>query len=100
MKMFMTIGSVILFLIGGGLLLFSILFILAAFSPEQPDSLLFVGLVMAVIALGCIGGGIALVFAARKQAASETASGPGGFRRVLQPVNVDSRLGNVTATPQ
>jgi hypothetical protein len=77
MKMFMTIGSVILFLIGGGLLLFSILFILAAFSPEQPDSLLFVGLVMAVIALVCIGGGIALVFAARKQAATSTASGPG-----------------------
>jgi len=77
MKMLMTIGSVILFLIGGVLLIFSVLFMLAAFSPDQPDSLLFVGLIMAVIALVCIGGGIALVFAARKQTAPAAAGGPG-----------------------
>lgn len=91
MKMFMTIGSVILFLMGGVLLLFSVLFMLAAFSPDQADSLLGVGLLMAFIAVVCIGGGIALVFAARRQAAAASGTGDVSYNIDLPgKVNLDT----------
>jgi len=71
MKVLSYIGAVILFIIAAGLILFGVIFILGAFSPDGSTGWIVTGLILAGIGIALVAGGIALVyFTSRKSAAA------------------------------
>jgi hypothetical protein len=75
MKTISCVGAAILFIIATILLIFGVLFIWGAFSPDGSTGWILTGVIIVGIALACVAGGIVLViYNRRSQAANVAAS--------------------------